>query len=94
MVFPVGGEISKSVAVEFRNGRKLLSLALDNSCGRMEKLSRTSLRVFLDDEESTVDVTPEVFPNLDSELLPVWASLENFETAMAWLRRTTWGFGN
>ena len=81
---------AKNVAVTFENGAKILSLALDNSCGRMKSLRRGDIRLMRRNTDDSVDdVTDDVFACGDS---PVFASLENFEKAMNWLRRTNWGF--
>lgn len=88
MILPgVQGRQNTSVAVEFHNGDKLVSLALNNSGGRMEKLGRGDIRLFVGQE----DVTPKVFGE-ESAAHNVHASLDNFELAMAWLRRVNWGF--
>ena len=78
---------SRSVTVEFGNGDKLVSLHLDNSHGMMNLLGRGDVRVFRGKE----DVTHNVFGH-DFKERPVHASLENFEKAMNWLRRSQWGF--
>jgi hypothetical protein len=80
------GNQNMSVAVEFHNGEKLVSLACDNSGGRMKNLSRCDVRLFIGNS----DVTESVFVD-NSEKHIVHASMENFETAMNWLRRTEWG---
>ena len=78
---------SKTVAVSFQNGRKIVSLSLDNSLGRMESLARSSILLLVDNQ----DVTAHVFEEHASGTT-VRASLVNFERAMNWLRRTNWGF--
>ena len=80
---------SRSVTVEFGNGDKLVSLHLDNSNGMMEMLGRGDIRVFRGKE----DVTHQVF-GAEFEEQPVHSSLENFDTAMNWLRRSQWGFAS
>jgi len=88
MILPgVDGNQNTSIAVEFHNGDKLVSLALNNSGGRMKKLGRVDLRLFVGND----DVTVTVFV-ADSEKNIVHASMDNFEKAMIWLRRTEWGF--
>lgn len=88
MILPgVQGRQNTSVAVEFHNGNKLVSLALNNSGGRMEKLRRGDIRLFVGQE----DVTSKVFGD-ESAQRSVHASLDNFEVAMTWLRRVGWGF--
>ena len=76
---------SKNVAVTFHEGQKMISLALDNSAGRMTALRRGDIRL-LDD---SVDVTSKVFGGGEEDI--VHASLDNFEKAMNWLRRSAWG---
>jgi hypothetical protein len=86
MILPgVGGNQNTSIAVEFQNGDKLVSLALNNSGGRMKKLGRADLRLFIRSD----DVTETVFTS-ESERHIVHASLENFEKAMHWLNRARW----
>ena len=90
---------SKQVAVTFQNGSKILSLSLDNSVGRMETLRRGDIRLMIQHagnpkmgiDEENVDVTAEVFEEAADGHV-VHASLGNFETAMNWLRQTSWGF--
>ena len=79
---------SKNVAVTFQEGQKMVSLSLDNSCGRMEMLRRGSILLMIGKE----DVTDQVFGEAVGGKT-VWASLDNFEKAMNWLRRTEWGMG-
>ncbi len=74
---------SKSLAVTFQEGQKIISLALDNSAGRMTALRRGDIRL-LDDSG---DVTSKVFGGGEADI--VRASIENFEKAMAWLRRAS-----
>ena len=85
MIQPMGNDVSKTVNVTFDNGRKCVSLSLDNSLGRMNSLRRGDIRLFIDKD----DVTGRVFRGGDKN--NIHASLENFETAMTWLRRTEWG---
>ena len=82
---------SKNVAVTFQNGSKILSLSLDNSSGRMEMLGRGSILLMVEDDSGNHDVTAQVFEEA-ADGHTVWSSLGNFETAMNWLRRTSWGF--
>jgi len=82
---------AKNVAVTFENGRKIVSLSLDNSGGRMTTLRRGDIRLLVRTEESkTLDVTGEVW-GIGAETL-IHATLDNLDTAMKWLRRTSWGF--
>lgn len=77
---------SSSVNVCFENGDKMLSLALDDSGGRMERLSRADIRLFAGKD----DVTDSVF-KVDPVGGDVHASIENFERAMHWLNRVERG---
>ena len=79
------GARSESVNVCFEHGEKTLSLALDNSCGRMEKLGRSDIRLLIGNE----DVTSKVFDCGDDDI--VHASIENFAKATRWLNRVEWG---
>ena len=81
---------SKNIAVTFENGNKIVSLALDNSAGRMETLRRGAILLMVDHNGHARDVTPNVFPEAEDGHT-VWASLTNFELAMNWLRRCEWG---
>lgn len=81
---------SKQVAVTFQSGPKILSLSLDNSLGRMETLRRGDVRLMIDDESGNRDVTDQVFDAAADGHI-VHASLGNFEIAMNWLRRSSWG---
>ena len=76
----------KNIAVTFHNGRKVLSLALDNSAGRMSAMRRGDIRL-IDDSR---DVTNKVFGGGEEDTVP--SSIENFEKALTWLRRIAWGF--
>ena len=78
---------SKNIAVQFENGSKTISLALDNSGGRMDMLRRGTILLMVGKE----DVTAQVFGEA-ADGHAVWASLGNFEKAMNWLRRVEWGF--
>jgi hypothetical protein len=81
---------AKNVAVTFQSGTKILSLSLDNSGGRMESLRRGSILLMIEDETGNSDVTAQVFEDAENGHT-VWASLDNFEIAMNWLRRVEWG---
>ena len=78
--------VSRTVNVTFDNGKKCVSLSLDNSGGRMSTLKRGTIRLFV----GPLDVTGRVFNGADR--CDVHSTLENFEEAMKWLRRTEWGF--
>ena len=79
------GTVSHSVCTVFRNGKKSISIALDNSCGRLAQLSRSDLRLFTkaSDGAGQRDDTFEVFPNEESGSIP--STKENFEKAWEWL---------
>jgi len=81
---------AKNVAVTFQNGPKILSLALDNSGGRMETLRRGMILLMIEDETGNSDVTSQVFEEA-ADGHAVHASLDNFEIAMNWLKRCSWG---
>jgi len=89
---PMVHESGSSVNVVFQNGEKMVSLAVDDSCGRMSTLNRGSIechRQKKGDEEIDV-VTAEVFgAGSESNLIP--NTLENFNRAMAWLNRIEYG---
>jgi len=87
MIIPMpNGDLSKTVAVEFHNGEKLISLSLNNSGGRMANLGRSDVRCF----DGKDDVTQQVFCT-DHDHSIVHASLDNMDQAMRWLRRARWG---
>jgi hypothetical protein len=84
-----GGDdrLSFAINVTFQNGEKMLSLALDDSCGRMDVLGRGSIALFRqkDFKSCTTEATEEVFgPGFASG---VSNTLDNFNKAMAWLNR-------
>jgi len=81
---------SKNVAVTFQSGPKIVSLALDNSAGRMETLRRGMILLMIEDETGNSDVTAQVFEEAEDGHA-VHASLGNFDIAMNWLRRVEWG---
>ncbi len=79
------GTVAHSVCTVFKNGKKSISIALDNSCGRLAQLSRSDLRLFT---ESHIDGDPwddtfDVFPNEGPG--SIQATKENFEKAWEWL---------
>ena len=81
---------AKQVSVTFENGNKIVSLALDNSLGRMETLNRGMILLMIEDESGNHDVTDQVFEEAEDGHA-VNASLGNFDKAMAWLHRVEWG---
>jgi hypothetical protein len=76
---------AKNIAVTFHEGQKMISLALDNSAGRMAELRRGDIRLI----DGSEDVTSRVFGGSEAAIVP--ASLDNFEKAMSWLRRSDRG---
>ena len=83
---------AQHVNVVFDNGRKMVSLSLDNSGGNMTTCSRADIRLLVTDplEGGVEDVTSQVFGGEDASV--VRGTIENMDTAMKWLRMTTWGF--
>jgi len=87
MIFKLpDGSQSENVNVCFENGNRTLSLALDNSAGRMDNLGRSDIRLLVDGE----DITSKVFETERDDTI-VRANLNNFEKAMRWLSRVEWG---
>ena len=97
MSFTLGDSTSSTVTVCFRQGKRLVSLHLDNSCGSLNTLSRGDIELFrfesggFENTDTGTPCTRELFPEWD-ESTPVAATLENFNRAMGWLGRTSWGF--
>ena len=93
---PIVVHNGSNVCVCFEHGERTVSLALDDSCGRMTKLGRGTIELLsnLHRDPVTIDVFRDLCHEDDptGELLVVPATLENFERAMCWLRRTSWGF--
>ena len=86
------GKTVMQVNTSFHNGSKLVSLTCDNSVGRLQDLSRSDIRCFIQNpaDKSVVDVTSEVFRVGENDV--VQATLSTMETAMKWLRLVRWGF--
>ena len=77
------GSTAHSVCTVFKNGNKSISIALDDSCGRMSNLRRSDMCLFIDhDDNSCQEVTEAVFPDKGCQ---VDANLENFQKAWEWL---------
>ena len=78
------GTVTHSVCTVFKNGKgKQISIALDDSCGALSKLSRSDLRLFVEGgDEGLTDVTWRVFP---CERGSISADKDNFEKAWNWL---------
>ena len=84
--------VAKHVNVVFDNGPKMISLSLDNSGGSMTAIARTDIRLLFTDplEGGVKDVTNQIFGGGETDI--VRGTIENMDTAMKWLRMTTWGF--
>ncbi|MDP6928114.1 MAG: hypothetical protein QF412_00305 [Planctomycetota bacterium] len=90
---PLVSEFGSAINVTFQNGEKMVSLALDDSCGRMDVLGRGSIALFRqkDFKSSSTEATEEVFRcDREGELVP--NTLDNFNKAMQWLNRVEYGF--
>ncbi len=92
---PIVVHNGSNVSVCFEHDGKTVSLTLDDSCGQMKKLGRGSIELY----RNCLDVrTLEVFADClheddpEGEFLVVPASIENFERAMKWLKKSEWGF--
>ena len=79
----IGG--ARQANIVFDNGRKSISLTVDNSSGRMEKLGRSDIRLLVGFD----DVTSKVFGGGEHDI--VRGTIENMDRAMKWLRSTEWG---
>jgi len=85
-------KFGNAVNVCFQNERKILSIALDDSCGRLSMLSRSSIEIQRKGADG--DVTPcneEIFGELGSCTV-ISANEKNLAKAFAWLGKTEWGF--
>jgi len=80
--------------VVFDNGPKMISLSMDNSGGRATTLCRADIRLLFTDplDGGVKDVTSTVFGGGAEGI--VRGTIENMDTAMKWLRRSSWGFSN
>lgn len=81
------------------NGAKMISVSVDNSCGKMAHMARADIRCLFSHAtagctggERVEDVTSQVFGGGKSDI--VCGNADNMATAMNWLRRTCWGFQN
>jgi hypothetical protein len=86
--------LSKHVNVVFDNGPKMVSLSLDNSCGRMTTMARADIRLLFSDslKGDVEDVTSTVFASqMEHSSDIVRGTISNMEKAMNWLRRANWG---
>jgi hypothetical protein len=86
-----------AVNVCFQNGEKIVSLSLDDSCGRMSHLGRGSIELHRKSNPGPGGgveiVTHEVFnsnPSYPNEIVP--ATNENLTRALGWMNRMAWGF--
>ena len=93
---PIVVHNGSSVCVCFEQGVRTVSLALDDSCGRMSVLGRGTIDLFSGSAAVTIDVFRDLChkDDTDGEFLVVPATLANFERAMMWLKRTEWGFAS
>jgi hypothetical protein len=92
---PMVHETGSAVNVVFQNGEKMVSLALDNSCGRMSTLNRGSIECHREkkDRDPEIDVvTAEVF-GAGNGNINIPNTLDNFNKAMTWLNRIEYGLG-
>ena len=86
------------VNVCFQSGEKIVSLSLDDSAGRMNRLSRGSIELHRkpdEDSDGVEIVTHEVFHNAGigptgGGIVP--ATNENLTLALVWMNRMAWGF--
>jgi len=79
------GSTSHSVCTVFKNKNKTISIALDNSCGRLSKLIRSDLCLLAEDAEGIIqEVTHRTF----GDSRQVDANLENFQKAWEWLNES------
>lgn len=88
--------LSKQVNVVFDNGPKMISLSIDNSCGKMTHMARADIRLLFTDplKGGVEDVTFFVFgPEMSDRSDIVRGTIENMDRAMKWLQQTEWGFG-
>lgn len=67
--------------VKIRNGAKEISIACDDSCGKLPHLSRSDIRLYRLD----TNVTKELWPETEN-YGTVYASIENLAKAIKWLQ--------
>ena len=97
---PVGTDnLSKHANFTIHNGAKMISVSVDNSCGKMTHMARADIRLLFSratagrtEGERVEDVTSQVFGGAKHDI--VRGNVENMARAMNWLRRTSWGFQN
>lgn len=85
---------SKHANFVIHNGSKMISVSVDNSCGKMAHMARADIRLLFTDplEGGVDDVTSKVFGGHEHDV--VRGTVENMDKAMKWLQRATWGFEN
>ena len=94
---PIGTDnLSKHANFVIHNGAKMVSVSVDNSCGRMTSMARADIRLLfsnntagIEGRPSVEDVTGQVF-NV-SEAATVHGSVQNMARAMNWLQMARWG---
>lgn len=67
-----------AACAKIRNGSREISIAADDSCGKLPDYGQSDIRLYLNDK----DVTDVVWPG--NSLVP--ATLSNLEKAISWLR--------
>ena len=84
--------LAKHVNVVFDNGPKMVSLAVDNSGGKMTHLARADIRLLYTDpvKGGVEDVTSQVFGGREHDV--VRGTIQNMDKAMKWLQLARWGF--
>ena len=90
---------SEHASFTIHNGAKMISVSVDNSCGKMTHMARADIRCLFShatagctEGERVEDVTSQVFGGGKSDI--VRGNVDNMAKAMNWLRRTNWGFQN
>ena len=90
---PMGTDnLSKQANFVIHNGSKMISVSVDNSCGRMAHMARADIRLLFTDplEGGVEDVTSAVFGGRESDI--VHGTVKNMDRAMKWLQMARWGF--
>jgi hypothetical protein len=93
---PMISKFGSHVNVCFTNGRKIVSISLDDSCGRLDHLSRGTIELHIrpGTAHSTILVAEDdmkrVFGTSGTDL--VSSNSDNLLRAMRWLEQTEWGF--
>tara|TARA_A100001515_G_scaffold21930_1_gene16649 strand:- start:205 stop:540 length:336 start_codon:yes stop_codon:yes gene_type:complete len=88
--------LSKHANFVIHNGPKMISVSVDNSCGRMSHMARSDIRLLFSNNTAGIegrpaveDVTNSVFGGDESSI--VSGTVENMDKAMNWLRMARWG---